>query len=364
MLFWGGIFMYVRKTLHEVIKKMIQQGTNRIDKETEKGIIEPDIEVSLSKYLAELPEDETGIFVYSSLEFFELKFFAMYDNKVSWYINEKFATQWNKEKGPTIMHRHNYIEMTYVLEGGLSQKIKDNVVVLKPGDFCIVDQNCIHNEMDWEDNTIILWLCFTPEFFRTQILKKENQTELEKFLSSALEEMKKTSEYIVFRPYGSIKYVEDTILKILIEQREKKLAYKNMIKILAMRMFEYVYKEYDFFVNREELNISHEKFFIILDQYIRGNLESVSLNNLEERFGYGKNYYSQIIREKTGLTYAKYLIKIRLEKSVDFLLHTDFSISDIVNKVGLSNKKHFYDLFNQEYHMTPAEYREHYRIIY
>ena len=356
--------MYVRKTLHEVIRKMIQQGNHRFEKEQEKGMKELDMEISLSKYLAELPEDEKGIFVYSSLEFFELKFFAMYNNTVSWYINEEIATQSNKEKGSTIMHRHNYIEMTYVLEGGLSQRIKDNIVELKPGDFCIVDQNCTHNEMDWEDNTIILWLCFTPEFFRTQILKKENQTELEKFLSSALEEMKKTSEYIVFRPYGSIKYVEDTILNILIEQREKKLAYKNMIKILAMRMFEYVYKEYDFIVNREELNISHEKFFFILNQYISGNLEIVSLNNLEERFGYGKNYYCQIIREKTGLTYAKYLIKLRLEKSVELLLHTDLSISEIVSKVGLSNRKHFYDLFDRDYHMTPAEYREHYRLMY
>ena len=46
----------------------------------------------------------------------------------------------------TPMHSHAYLELIYVAAGEYHQHILDRQMVLKQGDFCLIDKNCLHCE--------------------------------------------------------------------------------------------------------------------------------------------------------------------------------------------------------------------------
>lgn len=54
---------------------------------------------------------------------------------------------------------------------------------------------------------------------------------------------------------------------------------------------------------------------------------------------------------------AKYLKRMKLEKSTELLKISDNSISDIANKCGFSDISHFSNSFKEHYNITPTEYR-------
>lgn len=263
-----------------------------------------------------------------------------------------------------IPHRHDYIEMTYVLEGGLEQVVGNTVVALRTGDFFIVGKNCVHYEQNWESGTIILWLCFKDSFFQYQMQKMtENKSPLNRFFTEAVLEQKSTGEYITFHPYDSCSGAEELLLKIVLEIQEREICYMDMVKILVTRLFQVISREYDFTVTQDEYKTDDDHFFFALNQYLRGNLESVTVGALEERFHFGRNYYNKLIRRKTGMTYSAYLTKLRLEESERLLTRTDLSVTAIINRVGLSNRHYFYKLFGDAYQMTPKDYRKLHKLI-
>lgn len=261
-------------------------------------------------------------------------------------------------------HRHDYIEMTYVLEGGLEQVVGERVVTLRTGDFFIVGKNCMHYEQNWESGTIVLWLCFKDSFFQYQMQKMtETKNPLNHFFTEAVLEQKNTGEYIEFHPYDSCHGAEELLLQIILEIQEREICYMDMVKILVTRLFEVISREYDFIVTQGEYKTDDDHFFFALNQYLRGNLEHVTVAVLEERFHFGRNYYNKVIRQKTGMTYSAYLTKLRLEESERLLTRTELSVTAIINRVGFSNRHHFYKLFHGVYQMTPNDYRKLHKLI-
>ncbi len=261
------------------------------------------------------------------------------------------------------IHRHNYLEMTYIVEGSLDQVIGDNRERLCKGDFSIVDHNSLHYECRWEPGTIVLWLCFSDDFFSRQILSlQEEPTDLDSFVNASLLEQKSTREYITFRPFGAGDDADELLFKIIQEDQQRGAGYVMMIKILTMRLFRIICKKYDYIRIKKGEIPRHEHFFYILDQFMKGNLEKLSVPLLEERFSYGRNFYNRVIKENTGLTYTEYLHRIRLEESRELLVNTDLPVSHIVEKTGYSNRQYFYKIFKEHYGATPREYRALHKI--
>ena len=62
-------------------------------------------------------------------------------------------------------------------------------------------------------------------------------------------------------------------------------------------------------------------------------------------------------KNKTGLTFSKYLTELRLKKAIEFLKNTDFDITDIATFTGYNDASYFTQIFRKSCGMTPSEYR-------
>src|SRR5699024_11439309 len=62
-------------------------------------------------------------------------------------------------------HRHNFIEMIYVYNGEMRQKVGDTPIVLKQGELLFLNQYIEHSIEASKENDIIINFIIKPEFF-------------------------------------------------------------------------------------------------------------------------------------------------------------------------------------------------------
>lgn len=69
-------------------------------------------------------------------------------------------------------------------------------------------------------------------------------------------------------------------------------------------------------------------------------------------------YLSKIYKLETKESLGDYIIRIRMEKALYLLKHTNKKIYEITSELGYQNPQYFSKMFRKHYGMTPNEYRE------
>lgn len=96
----------------------------------------------------------------------------------------------------------------------------------------------------------------------------------------------------------------------------------------------------------------------LLDEYISAHYNDISLEQTAKYFGFNKNYFSSMIKEKTGKSFVDHVDERRMQEALRLLAQPDVSLYDIITRVGYSSKSFFYKKFNRYYGMTPAAMRK------
>jgi len=91
---------------------------------------------------------------------------------------------------------------------------------------------------------------------------------------------------------------------------------------------------------------------------IEENHGVIRRTELAKKLNYSCEYISQIIRAHTGYTFKKYCQKVQLQEAARLLRSTDLSVSKIAASLGYENRTQFYKIFQEEYQLTPSEYRK------
>ena len=93
-------------------------------------------------------------------------------------------------------------------------------------------------------------------------------------------------------------------------------------------------------------------------KYIHENFaEPINLLQLCDYLGLNNCYFCVLFKNQTGMTFSKYLNKVRINESKKLLEATTDSIIDISLAVGFNNHNHFSATFKKLTGVTPTEYR-------
>lgn len=97
-------------------------------------------------------------------------------------------------------------------------------------------------------------------------------------------------------------------------------------------------------------------------KYIHENYyKKLTVQQLAELEHYNTSYYCEWFFKQTGTTPFKYIQKVRLEKSKELLLSTDFSLLQIAQQLGYEHQSSLTKLFKEAEKISPSEYRRKYR---
>ena len=96
-------------------------------------------------------------------------------------------------------HRHNYVEIMYVIQGSITHCIEGKELVLHKGDVLMLNQQVVHSikRADYQDigiNFIAL-----PEFFEVPLSMLGEENVLARFVTSVFRQKDPVSHYLLFR---------------------------------------------------------------------------------------------------------------------------------------------------------------------
>jgi AraC-like DNA-binding protein len=71
-----------------------------------------------------------------------------------------------------------------------------------------------------------------------------------------------------------------------------------------------------------------------------------------------QSHLQHLFKERTGLGLGRLLTEQRMQRAIDFLVHTNMSIKEIAYIVGYEHTSSFTRAFERQFHLAPSSYRQ------
>jgi len=95
-------------------------------------------------------------------------------------------------------------------------------------------------------------------------------------------------------------------------------------------------------------------------QHLQTTLDTPwTLDEMAERCGFKRTYFSQLVHELTGYPPLQYLSRIRFEHACHLLADPARSITEIAFESGYASSQYFAEAFKRQARITPTQYRQH-----
>jgi AraC-like DNA-binding protein len=104
----------------------------------------------------------------------------------------------------------------------------------------------------------------------------------------------------------------------------------------------------------------HERVDKCID-FMRGHLgERLTISKLAPLVNLSRSHFTTLFRRVTGYAPLSYLNHLRMQRAVQLLNSTDYSVKRISDELGFSDQFYFSRAFSRMYHHSPSEHRRIY----
>ncbi|MCM1127952.1 MAG: AraC family transcriptional regulator [Lachnospiraceae bacterium] len=259
-------------------------------------------------------------------------------------------------------HRHNYIEMLYVVQGQLITVINGaRQVSMSAGDILFLNQHAEHEILPAEQNDITVNFIILPEFFRYPVGMVDKENILVDFIISSLSETNSAADYIYIQAKDILPV--ENLIENMIWTLVDKTASSHTILQVSMGLIFLNLSRYAELINRNAPDSSELTLLLSILNYIENNYREGSMQYIAAFSGYPDYYISRLLKKHTGLNFKELLQKRKLQQAVYLLEHTTLSIELIMARIGYENSSYFYRKFREQYECSPKEYRRAHSLI-
>lgn len=255
-------------------------------------------------------------------------------------------------------HKHDFIEVFYVIEGTFEQVLIGQSRTFYAGDVVITDKNCEHADLITEQPGSVLFLWIQSSFL-DQILQYYDGTDnLYRFLFHALREQHSEQQYLHLIPKTPTAEIEYVLEQLIYEDYKRGPGFQEIIKWNLLRIFHLLCEQYTLQLYRSGQESKERVLLYEVERYIGMHLADVSIQDLEVNFHYHRNYYNLLLKKYLGLNFRDYVQSLRMDQAAKLLESTDMTVKQIAEQVGYENSSFFYHLFERIMNMKPLEYRK------
>ena len=252
-------------------------------------------------------------------------------------------------------HFHNYFELMYVFSGELKQIVNGKEVVLKQGEYALLNRNVSHSILKSGEDDIIFNFIIRTEFFDYISSLMDSENEVFNFILESMYSKNIDGKCLVFKVSDNetIKTIIENIITILYSNEpSRNIKIKLYVGLLLT--------EFTNCVDGVELlgNSKYDNFMNIkILEYISKEYKEGSLSKIADRLNQPEYKICRVVKKYTGHTFKQLVQETRLNYAGKLLLTTKMPVSEIMNEVGYENITYFYKIFKSKYSLTPNEYR-------
>ncbi len=246
------------------------------------------------------------------------------------------------------IHYHDYFELELIC-GGSGFHIRNEITSpLKPGSiYLLTPSDCHTVTADTPAGIRLLNINFQETMLPEGLINAiYEQTEP---LSASLQEAdfavllqeaeRLRSEYAEFRPY-------------------REIAIQSLLTHLCLSVLRASAAQRPRYTGGQAAGAALREVLV----YIKRNFRTpISKTETAARFHYSANYFGDLFRRETGLSYTDYVKKLRLQYAANLLRGTSLSVSEISERAGFRSPAYFTKAFRIYYKKTPRAYRAEHR---
>ncbi|WP_226793502.1 GH39 family glycosyl hydrolase [Bacillus sp. B1-b2] len=253
----------------------------------------------------------------------------------------------NKED--SLENAHKDIELIYVIKGRLQVCVEKKEYDLGRSDFLLINSNELHSFTSNEENLFIL--------FQLDYIKLSELLAQSKLLFTC-----NTIERPLIQDLELRKVMEELISVYLKQSNNLQVGFLSKVFKLISILEAY------YLTNKNALEMKNKLYgddsnnrLSDIKEYIQAHYRNfLTLEGVASAHYLSSPYLSRLFKNKTGMTFSRYLNEIRLAHAVDELINSDYSITRIALDNGFPNLAAFNRVFNDYYKMKPGQFRKHY----
>lgn len=245
-----------------------------------------------------------------------------------------------------LAHWHNHLEVLYLTGGHMTVCINETSYELVPSDILIVNPQDIHYTQAHGDSCYYLLQIPTVHLERISM-----DWRLIHFF-----------EYIpCHSDSNSLNAGLSGILQEMIRLDQKRENGSHLLYLSQLYQFLYLlYTRGSSRLSVQNRNRTERDFQRIEQsmQFVRKNYRRpITLAEAAEHISVSPEYFCRLFKKYTGQTFFTYVSRVRLLYFYQELLHTDESITFLMERNGITNYKQFMRMFKEAYGTTPHKLR-------
>jgi AraC-like DNA-binding protein len=253
-------------------------------------------------------------------------------------------------------HWHNEVEVTLAIKGDIDISCNDETVTVHEGDAIFINSNILHCVLhDAHPDSVVQTIVFNPV-----MIYGYHTSDIERLY--VLPIINGDHAYIYIKdtkqPDNWGKKCIDAFTNAIRFNATKKDGYELGIKIMLLDAWYILYRN----IPKSDVigNTFSSKVLLVKNaiNFIHENyMNEITLDDISRNSLLSKSELCKLFKKYVNQSPIQYLLRHRISNACYYLSYTDKSITDIANKVGITDPNYFAISFKKIMKMSPTEYR-------
>lgn len=270
------------------------------------------------------------------------------------------------------LHKHDFIELMFVIRGQIRQKIETNIYEYSEGQCCLITPGVNHAET-YSGDAELFFFMISNEFLKDIICmdhrftsdgrEEKNDNIIYDLFQNIIEQKPFVKQYLDFLPVLPndiiVPILEKYLAQITAEAIKNFPGFYPVILGNTQRLLYQLLNPqlYTWRIISQEEQLK-ENLYLRIRSILELSHGRITRQELADELKYSGHYINSIIKQNTGMSLIQFSRIFILKEAARRLTKTDESISEIIVSLGFTNRTHFYNLFKEQYGVLPKEYRE------
>lgn len=287
-----------------------------------------------------------------------LKGDSLFKNNELIYINK--SSEFEDYMG--LMHKHDFIEIAYVISGTGRHVVGENQYDTSKGDLFIINHDVPHGFfplVDGEESPVVYNCVFMPKFLDAALLSSIHFQDItSSFLFKSMFPDNATPLPDLNLRGADFKEIGILFDKMHTEYKGMKKGYCDIIRAYLIELIIKIFRHMESEMTKEILPKNVELVNKAIDYLKQHYNKDVKLEEIAIKSFISKNYFSKLFKDVTGTNFSDYMQKLRIDEACSLLKNTDMKIINIALQTGFNDIKFFYEVFKKVTGKTPGDYRK------
>jgi AraC-like DNA-binding protein len=252
-------------------------------------------------------------------------------------------------------HTHSAHEFIYIVSGAGEISSNDIEYRLTQGDLLLVEPKRIHKGQAHPENPFEL-LTLGYNFSADRVYADPALFGLDSiFLELYRAYKRKTKLPLIY----NCQKIENVLFNLLEETMDNQRCRKELMRALLILFFTFLIRKLESFVDAEPATPDAAEAIIKAKKYIQSHShEPITLEDIAQVACLSQSHFCRLFKLETDFTPIEFLNSVRLENAKTLLLYSNYTLTEIADRVGFSSIHYFSRCFKKYEGVSPLLYRQ------